>query len=107
MEFKEVGNAIVVPIGGHVDLARAAEMEIDLNRIVEEHSDKNLLLNLHGVTHMSSSGVRVVVAIRRILRQSNRWVRLCALSEPARRIIELMGMGDSFDIYDREQDALH
>ena len=59
---------IVVFIDGRLDVNLAASVESDLHELIQRMV-KPMIVNLAGVEYMSSSGLRVLVAIMRELKK--------------------------------------
>ncbi|MEG2097469.1 MAG: STAS domain-containing protein [Pseudoflavonifractor sp.] len=64
-------RALVLSISGEVDHHGAGEILAALDRSVDEHLPRSLVLDLEGVTFMDSSGIAV------LLRAYRRMVALC------------------------------
>ena len=106
LNTKEADKNILVYLSGRIDVHLASEIEGELNKLIEEHSDKNVVLNLNDVEYMSSSGLRVFVSLMRNLKETNRTLKLCNLSVAVKKIFEVVELMDMFDIYESEQSAL-
>jgi len=99
------GNYLVIYLAGQMDVRMASESEAVLTKLAAEHKDKNILLNLKEVDSFSSSGLRVLVSLQRILRETNRRLKLCHLSPSVRKVFEIIDLLSMFEIYDSEEKA--
>jgi anti-sigma B factor antagonist len=106
LSVKEVGDNLVVYIGGRMDVHLAAEVETEIGRVIQQVRSGSVILNLDDVEYMSSSGLRVFVSLMRTLKDSNRKLKLCNLSNAVRKIFEVVELMDMFDIYDTEEEAM-
>lgn len=103
---KEVGNELVIYLRGRLDVQLSGEVEKEINEVLEKHPNKNVVINLAEVEYMSSSGLRVLVAVMRSLKASERKLKLCQLNTAVRKIFEVVELMDMFDIYETEEEAL-
>jgi anti-anti-sigma factor len=103
---KKVDNVIVIYLGGRLDVHLSAEIEKQINNVIQTESRSHLLLNLKDVEYMSSSGLRIFVSTMRILKESNRKLKLCNMNNAVKKIFEVVELMDMFDIFDDEDEAL-
>ena len=73
---KSVGNISIIYLVGRLDVHLSAEVENEINKIIQDNPSNHLLLNLKDVEYLSSSGLRIFVSTMRILKESQR--NLCA-----------------------------
>ena len=86
-------EGVVVAVAGEVDLATAPAFELALR---EQLAAGPVLLDLLGLSFMSSSGIRVLDAIVRDLGPMNWALRIEPALQPAvRQVIALTGMTDA------------
>ena len=106
LNTKRVGNVIVIYLAGKLDVHVSAEIEKEINKIINSEPAAHLLLNLSRVEYMSSSGLRIFVSTMRILKESKRKLKLCNMNSAVMKIFEVVELMDMFDIYDTEEVAL-
>jgi anti-anti-sigma factor len=106
LNTKKSGNVIVIYLAGRLDVHLSAEIEKEINKIIQDEPDANLLMNLNDVEYMSSSGLRIFVSTMRILKESKRMLKLCNMNNAVKKIFEVVELMDMFDIYDTEEEAL-
>lgn len=106
LNTKRVGNVIVIYLAGKLDVHVSAEIEKEINRIIDNDPAAHLLLNLSKVEYMSSSGLRIFVSTMRILKESKRKLKLCNMNSAVMKIFEVVELMDMFDIYSTEEAAL-
>ncbi|RME89222.1 MAG: anti-sigma factor antagonist [Candidatus Hydrogenedentota bacterium] len=107
IKVREVGNDLVINISGRLDVHFSAEVESELERLMEKYPNANFILNLAEVEYMSSSGLRVLVATMRKLKERGKELKLCQLNQAVMKVFEVVELMDMFDIYDNETDALN
>jgi anti-sigma B factor antagonist len=103
---KKVNNVVVIYLSGRLDVHLSAEIEKEINNVIQNEPGSHLLLNLKEVEYMSSSGLRIFVSTMRILKESNRKLKLCNMNNAVKKIFEVVELMDMFDIFDNENDAL-
>ncbi len=106
LKTKKVNNVIVIYLAGKLDVHVSAEIEKEINKIIGSEPETHLLLNLSQVEYMSSSGLRIFVSTMRILKESNRKLKLCNMNSAVMKIFEVVELMDMFDIYSNEEAAL-
>lgn len=106
LKTKKINNVIVIYLAGKLDVHVSAEIEKEINKIIDNEPDTHLLLNLSQVEYMSSSGLRIFVSTMRILKESNRKLKLCNMNSAVMKIFEVVELMDMFDIYSNEEAAL-
>ena len=107
LDTRKISNVIVIYLFGKLDVHVSAEIEKEINGIIGREPACHLLLNLEQVEYMSSSGLRIFVSTMRILRESNRRLKLCNMNSAVKKIFEVVELMDMFDIYENEESALN
>ena len=106
LNIKRVDKVVVVYLPGRLDVHLSAEIEKEINKIIQNEPDMHLLMNLQNVEYMSSSGLRIFVSTMRILKEQKRMLKLCNMNNAVKKIFEVVELMDMFDIYDSEEEAL-
>lgn len=106
LKTKRVDNVIVVCLSGRLDVHLSAEIEKEINKIIQNEPSAHLLMNLNDVEYMSSSGLRIFVSTMRILKEQKRMLKLCNMNNAVKKIFEVVELMDMFDIYENEDDAI-
>jgi anti-anti-sigma factor len=106
LQTTRVGDVIVIYLKGRLDVHLSADIEKEINRIIKDEPQAHLLLNLAEVEYMSSSGLRIFVSTMRILKESQRKLKLCNMNNAVKKIFEVVELMDMFEIYDSEEEAL-
>jgi anti-anti-sigma factor len=106
LNIKRVDKVVVVYLAGRLDVHLSAEIEKEINKIIQNEPDMHLLMNLQNVEYMSSSGLRIFVSTMRILKEQKRMLKLCNMNNAVKKIFEVVELMDMFDIYDSEEEAL-
>ncbi|TFH42354.1 MAG: anti-sigma factor antagonist [Chrysiogenales bacterium] len=106
LNVKRVDNVVVVYLAGRLDVHLSAEIEKEINKIIQNEPDTHMLMNLNDVEYMSSSGLRIFVSTMRMLKEQKRHLKLCNMNNAVKKIFEVVELMDMFDIYDTEDEAL-
>ncbi|MFF3883591.1 STAS domain-containing protein [Streptomyces sp. NPDC001914] len=80
----------VLALAGELDTDTAATLREALRP--EEEDLPLTVLDFEAVTFMDSSAINVLVAAHRDATTAGGWIRLAALAEPARRVVEIVGL---------------
>ena len=106
LNLKKVENTVIIYLEGRLDVHLSADIEKEINKLIDSDPRSNLLLNLKEVEYMSSSGLRIFVSTMRILKESNRKLVLCNMNNAVRKIFEVVELTDMFDIFSSEDEAI-
>ena len=106
LKKKKVDNVVVIYLAGRLDVHLSAEIEKEINNVIQTEPDCHLLLNLKDVEYMSSSGLRIFVSTMRILKESKRKLKLSNMNSAVKKIFEVVELMDMFDLYESEEEAL-
>jgi anti-sigma B factor antagonist len=98
------GITVVYP-AGRIDTVSAPELEHVIHHILEDGKRK-ILLDFSAVSYISSSGLRVLLAAAKRLRDPGDRYGLCCLSADVHKIIRLAGFTSIFSIFSSEGEAL-
>ncbi len=100
------GGVAVVTVTGEVDVATCELLREGLLRVVTDEHDRDLVVNLAGVTFIDSAGVGVLVGAWRRLGTRRGSLALAAPSPQVRRILATTGLTKVLAVYDLEADAV-
>ncbi len=105
LTWKEVDGLSVVRLNGRLDITHSDDFE---NALIAEldREPRDILANLSGVTYMSSSGIRALLAIYRHARALERNVYICDPSPAVKKILDVVDIDQIFQIYDQEEKAI-
>ena len=94
---------ILQPVGD-VDLSRAPSLRTSISD-VQRGKPKRLVIDLHEVPYMDSSGVATLVEAMQIARKSGGRLILCGLQTRVRSIFEIARLDSVFTIVDSAEKA--
>ena len=107
MEFKstKIGSNTLVQLNGRLDITHSDEVDIKLAQDVQSGTG-DIIINLSGISYISSSGIRVFVGIVRELEKHGRKLKLCNITPPVKKVFDVVELLDLFDVYDKEEEAI-
>ena len=102
---REENGVVVIELGGRVDTAGAIELERALQA---EHADGHfhLVLDMRDLTYLNSAGLRILADYLTISRANQGDLHLAGLSDKIRRVFEIIGFDNFFDIFGDIPDAI-
>lgn len=103
---EEKGENTVIYIDGRLDVNLSNSIEEQLTSIIRDSQVKRVLINLKSVEYMSSSGLRMLVAITREAQSEEKSISLCELNKAVVKLFEVVELDDLFTIYETEAEAL-
>lgn len=80
----------------------------EFHNAFEENIDEDtgfVVVNFHGVSFISSAGLRVLLLMGKALPEKNANIKLCELSDSVKEIFAISGFDNIMAIYDSETEA--
>jgi anti-sigma B factor antagonist len=87
-EFGGDADEVVVGVSGEVDLATAPQLE----ECLLAHADRNVTVDLAGVSFLDSCGLNALVVARNRLHERGYELRTVNEQDHVRRVLELTGL---------------
>ena len=98
------GQVTIITVSGRVDSVTAATLDSELTRVL--HENDKLVLDLKGLTYLSSAGVRVIVRALQSAQKSGGGVRLAGIPNHVGDVLQTVGMMDRLQIYPSVNEAV-
>jgi anti-sigma B factor antagonist len=98
LDATEKRRSVVITAVGEVDVASAAELE----RYIRDYVDRDVTVDLNGVTFMDSSGITVLVRVQRLVIDAGHMLRVTGERANVRRVLEIAGLYDALHGTDAE-----
>ena len=105
IQIEKKGKWIIFYLKRRLDVPMSLELETQAGKEVEG-GETHILFNLEELEYISSSGLRVFIAIMRKLMEKKGSLRMCCLPPPVRKILRVVNLESMFDIYEKQEDAL-
>jgi anti-anti-sigma factor len=99
------GDVAVVALSGELDVAGAALLEHELDRVATDHQATGLVLDLSDLEFMDSTGLRLVVLTDERTRADGRSFSLVRGRPDVQRVFEITRMTDRLDFVDSASEA--
>jgi anti-sigma B factor antagonist len=100
-----IGNTPVVSVSGRIDATTSKDLETALSGLIDQNNSE-IVIDLQGVTYISSIGLRVLLAAQKKVREKNGGIMLVSLQPFVREVFEMTGFTRLFSIYSRQDEAL-
>lgn len=104
LHHRQEGQIHVVCVAGKIDTSIVPEFGQEMDEIVAG-GDRSLLLDLSGVTYISSGGLRVILATAKRLKEPGDRFAVCGLSDEVRGVFEIAGFTRILRVYPTAEDA--
>ena len=91
--YEEEGKLVIQP-SGSIRSDNAAEMETEIRKAAAEHPRLPLVIDARGITYISSSGLRVLLAIEQTMEDRDGGLTLRHVNENIIEIFNLVGFMD-------------
>jgi len=98
VETSKVGAATVLQVAGRVDAVTAPELDRVCADAIAQ-SDGALVLDLSGVSYISSAGLRSVLLAGKQLSGKGRKLLICGLQGVVKEVFHLSGLEGTFPIF--------
>ena len=98
-------GTLIAKTAGRIDGVNARDFEEALKAAISV-DDNNVVMDLEGLSYISSAGLRVILLIAKTLRKRNAELMLCSLSDPIREVFEISGFDKIIPVHASRADAL-
>jgi anti-anti-sigma factor len=88
----------IVRVEGRVDISTAKVFEAQMNALIEAGCIE-MIVDCSDLVYISSSGLKVLIALQRQLASSQGKITLCSLQPGIAKIFEISGFGSIFPIF--------
>jgi anti-anti-sigma factor len=99
MRSFRAGDAHVIELAGELDLTTAAEVDREVRR-VELSSANVIAIDLHKLTFIDSTGIRVMLQAQRRSAQGSNRLSIVRGSAPVQRLFDICGVATTMPFVD-------
>ncbi|HTY42334.1 MAG TPA: STAS domain-containing protein [Thermoanaerobaculia bacterium] len=103
VESREAGFLVLGPVG-RLDAKESRELETKLAGFLDA-GERRLVVDMTRTEHISSTGIRVLIAVAKKLRSSNGYLALCSVRASVAEVLEVAKLTSSFVIATTRQEA--
>ena len=96
---------LIAKAKGRIDGVNARDFEEALKAAIST-DDNTVVMDLEGLSYISSAGLRVILLIAKTLRKRNAELMLCSLSDPIREVFEISGFDKFIPVHASREQAL-
>lgn len=100
-----LSDRTLVQISGEIDAHTAPELRAHLLDLLRS-GDRHLVVNLDGVEFIDSSGLGVLVAVRRRLRHNDGLMRVVCSREPILKVLRITALDRAFPVHGTLDEAV-
>ncbi len=101
---KTIDAVTVISLQGRVDAFTAPACEIGLKERLTDGAA--LVLDLGGLEYISSAGLRVILAVAKVLKSTSGKLVMANVTGTVREVFEISGFGSIFTMYDSVDEAV-
>ncbi len=105
ISVKDEGDIKVVMLNGKLDTNTTPAAEAEINALLDAGAN-NLLINFEQLTYISSSGLRLLLALAKRMKGAGGDLKVCSLNEMATEVFEISGFSSILNVFASEADAL-
>ena len=98
-------GTLIAKAEGRIDGVNARDFEEALKAAISADDD-TVVMDLEGLSYISSAGLRVILLIAKTLRKRNAELVLCSLSDPIREVFEISGFDKIIPVHASREQAL-
>lgn len=103
---RQAGDVTILDMNGSVRMGEGAVSLRNSIRGLVDQGKKKILLNLHGVKNIDSSGIGELIANYTTVSRDGGQLKLLNLTEKIQNLLVITKLLTVFDSYDNESDAL-
>ena len=94
----------IIHLEGRMDVTLSGEMEVELIKLIDTGVSK-MILDVQKLDCLSSSGIRVFIAIFRKLTERKGKLVFCQMTPQIRKIFKIVELDDLFEFHDNMYEA--
>jgi len=102
---RQSGAAIVMDVVGDINLYNSPQVRSALLKAVSDAQGTQVIVNLHAVRYIDSSGVASLIEGLKASREAGSRLTLVGLSRMVREVLELTRVLRLFDVQENEEPA--
>lgn len=96
---------MVIAVTGRVDGTNAQSFDTSMDEIIQE-SDTAVVLDLEGLTYMSSAGLRTILMTAKRLQTRKANLAICSLRPTINEIFQIAGFDRILDVCETRSEAV-
>ena len=105
IQTERIGGTLIAKAQGRIDGVNARDFEEAMKAAISS-DDSAVVMDLEGLSYISSAGLRVILLIAKTLRKRDAEFLLCSLSDPIREVFEISGFDKIIPVHDSREKAI-
>ena len=106
LHYNKTDNIVIIYPSGRLDFEQSNNIDRDLQNLSSIESDSNFLLNMSAVDYVNSYGLKVILKTYNNFKQDGRLFALCNINNTTRKLFDLIGQDDMFEVFNSEKEGL-
>jgi len=103
--IEHIDKYSVFILSGRADIIGAEKLEGEFKKLVAE-GYKNIILDFSDVSYFSSTGMRVIIALKNKLDEINGSLKIIRISRMVEKILKALDLYDMYEVYDNIEQAI-
>lgn len=104
LHVEKIDQTTIIAIDGKLNATTTSQIQDQVLRSAED--GKRVLLDMSGVTYLSSAGLRMLLLLYRRVHEHEGLMALAGLSEEVSDVMSITGFLDLFTVYNSRHDGL-
>jgi len=97
-------DVLIFGVNGRLDGYAASQVAVEIERSLRD-DDRSVVVDLDGLTYMSSAGIRVLLALQKKVRARGGGIALCNIGEYPKNVLSMAGFDKVFPIFPSRDEA--
>ena len=106
IQIRQSGSVTILDLNGELTQAGGNTRLLDTTSQQLSSGNKKILLNMQGLRMLNSSGIGTLGVAKQSIRQVGGAIKLLHVEDKVLKVLQLAGMGNAFEIFDDEIDAV-
>jgi anti-anti-sigma factor len=98
-------DILMISLKGRLDAFGASQLDEAVKKSIED-DDFCIVIDMGGVSYLSSGGIRILLAAEKVLKKRGGGVHLCNVHSYPLKVLEMAGFAQVFSIYSTREDAI-
>lgn len=104
--IEHINDFIVFFLSGRADIIGAEKLEIEFKKLIE-NGYRKVILDFSEVSYFSSTGMRVIIALKSNLDERNGKLRIIRMSRMVEKILKALDLYEMYEVYDNIEQAIN
>jgi len=108
MEVVKIVNedVVILKMDGKLDAVSSVEVEKAFNEVISD-GHKKIVINMSGVSYISSAGLRVLLVAAKNIREIDGKIIISSMINSVKKVFEISGFSTIFTIVENDEEAIN